>query len=158
MGGNHAYSQEMKKLIKSDFFDTAYRLGGHKVLVQKESPNRSKIPMNSKSESPIYLCGKLSDANGGVLSVERIAIYENHKLVRTIDLEFGSNGDYIPFKENGKKVSHAHDWFEKDDGSIWRNAHDKSNVYPVDDKFLPLIEQIVQFNKSKRIWIVTTEK
>ncbi len=34
-------------------------IGGHKILVQKNTETQIKIPMNSNSENPKYLCAKV---------------------------------------------------------------------------------------------------
>ena len=97
MGGNGAYiaSEGGVPMRNRTHNDTEYRIDGHKVLVQAGNPKQKKTPMNSNSENPIYLCGK-TDKEGKV-TITTIGIYEKHKLVMTIDIEYDKNGNVILF-------------------------------------------------------------
>ena len=151
MGGNGSYSKSLGGVpeAKRLFYDTNTRVEGHKVLLSKECVTQSKIPMNSNSENPIYLCGKV-DKKTGEIRVTNIAIYDKHKISKVIDLKFDKKGDFIPYSSQ-KDSSHSHSWKEKD-GELGRKSHDKSNVHPIPSKYLSLIERIVEYNKAKRIW------
>lgn len=151
MGGNGSYSKALGGVPEASrsHSDTNYRISGHKILVQKENPQQNKVPMNSNSESPLYLCGKV-DEKSHVVSVNQIGIYQKHKIVEVIDLKFDKNGDYIRYSSNGR-TSHMHKWNDNG-GKIGRKTHDKTNTYPIPEKYQVLIEKIVEFNKSKRKW------
>lgn len=62
-----------------------------------------------------------------------------------------TNGDFIPFKNNGKGSSHYH-IFPQDakTGEISRISGDKKNHHPIDSKYDDLIKKIVVYNKSHR--------
>ena len=60
MGGNNTYNKALWGVPEVDrtHNDVGQRIDGHKILVQKVSPQQVKVPMNSNSESPIYLCAR----------------------------------------------------------------------------------------------------
>lgn len=152
MGGNGTYSEAIGGIPEASrsFFDTDYRVEGRKVLVNKTNPSHKKVPENSNSESPIYLCGEVNKITGS-LKISTIAVYEKHRLVKTIDLTFDANGDLIPFSQ-GKNSSHSHVWKQLSSGDVGRKSHDPRNVLPVDSAYESLVREVVKFNKSKKIW------
>lgn len=152
MGGNGSYSEEFDGVNSKDrtHFDTEYRVEGHKVVVLQDNPGHDKIILNSNSDSPIYLFASV-DGNSNVLTISGIGIYEKHKLVESIDLKFDANGDYLPYNE-AENGSHSHKWGEVAPGIIGRKSHDKNNHLPIRPDCQQLIEKIVKFNKSGKIW------
>ena len=151
MGGNGSYSVSMNGVPDASrtHNEAISRIDGHKILVQKKTETQVKIPMNSNSENPTYLCAKV-DKNGNIV-ISSIAEYKNHKLVNSIDLEFDKNGDYIPYSPN-KKSSHSHSWSESSSGDVGRKRHEKKNIHSIPAKYKPLIDKIVKYNKDKHKW------
>lgn len=151
MGGNGSYSKLFSGVSESKMTHTEAksRIDGHKILVQKENDTQIQIPMNSNSENPTYLCAK-KDKDGNVV-IKSIAEYKDHKIVKTIDLEFDEDGNYIPYSPD-KKSSHCHKWDESDSGNMGRKRHDKSNVHPISEKDKELIKKIVEYNKENHKW------
>jgi len=155
MGGNGSYSETLKSVPSPSrtHNEATSRIDGHKILVQKKTETQIKIPMNSNSENPMYLCAKV-DKHGNVV-ISSIAEYKNHKLIKSIDLEFDKDGNYIPYSP-GKKSSHSHNWGESSSGDVGRKRHDKDNTHSIPAKYKPLIDKIVKYNKEKHKW--KTEK
>lgn len=150
MGGNNSFNKALggvpDHLRTHD--EQPYRIDGHKILLQKANDKRVKVPMNSNSESPIYLCAHRKDDN--TIEITTFGIYENHKCVAQVDLEFDSNGNYKPYVKEDPKTSHSHEFSENSNtGMIGRKSHDSKNCNPVNDKFTGLIQKIVEFNKAK---------
>lgn len=152
MGGNGSYSKEIGGVDKKDrtHDDTEFRIEGHKVLVLLDNPSHDKIILNSNSPSPIYLIAS-SEKETGRLTISCIGIYENHKLVQSIDLKFDKKGNFIPFNKS-EDGSHSHKWIEVSPGTIGRKKHDKNNYNPIPPKYQHLIDKIVEFNKKGKIW------
>lgn len=153
MGGNGAYSTITGSIpaFARTHTDTELRVEGHKVLVQTKNPMQSKVPMNSNSENPIYLCGKV-DKRTEALQISKIGIYEKHKLTRVIDLSLNNDGTVVPFSKESPKTSHLHNLSINEEGIVGRKAHDKSNIHPIPSEYLSLIEKISEFNKLGKIW------
>lgn len=126
------------------------RIMGHKILVLEDDMSHIKTPMNSHSENPIYLCGKV-DKTSGTITIETIAKYEKHKLIETIDIEVDKNGNFVEYSSDGKG-SHSHKWFIKEDGTIGRKSHDKSNTFPISMSDMELVNKVVEFNKEGKKW------
>lgn len=126
------------------------RIDGHKILVQVKSPAQIQIPMNSNSENPIYLCGRINKKTGAV-EIVSIGIYKDHKLVKSIDLVYDSKGNIIPY-QSGKKSSHEHVWSQDGDGTVGRRSGQSSNHHPIEPKYKELIQEVTGFNKEKYIW------
>lgn len=88
MGGNNSYNKELRGI--PDYLRThnelSNRIDGHKILLQKESERRVKIPMNSNSESPIYLGAHRKD--DGSIEITTFGIYKKHKCIGQVDLKF----------------------------------------------------------------------
>ena len=76
MGGNGSYSSELNEvpLASRTHNEAISRIDGHKILVQKRKETQIKIPMNSNSENPTYLCAKV-DKDGNV-QISSIAVYK----------------------------------------------------------------------------------
>lgn len=149
MGGNGSYRRVAGgvPIAYRTHTDTGYRISGHKVLVLTSNNRQVKVPMNSNSDHPTYLVAK-TDKNG-VLTIKQIAIYKNHKIVKVIDLEFDDKGRSKGF-DNGKGT-HMHKWSEDSNGNVGRKRHDKSNSFPVDAEYAPLINDIEKFNQKKHV-------
>lgn len=151
MGGNNSYNKSLGKVPEDlrTHDEQPYRIDGHKILLQKGNDTRVKIPMNSNSESPIYLgAHRKSD---GTVEITTFGIYDKHKCIGQVDLEFDSNGDFKPFVKGDSKTSHYHEFTENPDtGLVGRKTHDDKNCSPIDSKYMELIQKIVEFNKSKR--------
>lgn len=148
MGGNGSYNKLLKKVedIKRTHFCVAF-VDGHKVLLLKENERHLKIPMNSNSESPLYLCAKRED--DGTIQIISIGIYEKHLCVGQIDLKFDKEGRFIPYDKNSKESSHYHHFGLNDIGEVNRKSHDKKNCLEIESKYLSLIEKINKFNLLK---------
>lgn len=139
MGGNGSYSKRAREipLPKRTHKEDAERIDGHKILANKEKMDHKKTPMNSNSENPIYLCSVVDKITQEV-KITTIAIYENHRLVKTIDLDHG--------------IMHEHLWEHKDDGDVGRIRHKISNIHPVESQYLELVGKVEKFNKEKHTW------
>ena len=151
MGGNGSYSPTLKGVpeAKRTHNEASSRIDGHKILVQKSVEKQIKIPMNSNLENPTYLCARVT--KDGSVQITSIAVYENHKVTKVIDLEFDKNGDYIPYSVS-QKSSHSHDWKESVSGVVGRKRHDENNRYPIPPEYKSLIDKIVKYNKEKHKW------
>lgn len=150
MGGNYSYKKELggvpEYLRTHD--ELKSRLEGHKILLQKGNDRRVKIPMNSNSESPIYLGAHRKE--DGTIEITTFGIYEKHKCIAQVDLEFDSKGNYKPYVKADPKTSHSHKFSENPNtGMIGRKSHDFNNCDPVDEKFAGVIQKIVEFNNAK---------
>lgn len=151
MGGNGSYSSTLKGVPDASrtHNEATSRIDGHKILVQKKTETQIKIPMNSNSENPTYLCAKV-DKDGNV-QISSIAVYKNHKLVTSIDLVFDKDGNVIPYSPN-KKSSHSHNWNESSSGDVGRKRHDGDNTHPIPSGYKSLIDKIEKYNKEKHKW------
>lgn len=153
MGGNGSYIVSVGgvPMDKRTHTDTNYRVDGHKVLVQTKNPLQRKCPVNSNSENPIYLCGT-TDKNGKI-RITTIGVYDNHKLVYSIDIEYDKKGDIIPYSNGGKGTTHAHKWpVNSSSGDVGRKSHDPKNSLPYGRKYVELLKNIADFNKKGKIW------
>lgn len=150
MGGNNSYNKALGgvPVYLRTHYEQPYRVDGHKILLQKSSDKRVKVPMNSNSEAPIYLCAHRKDDD--TVEITTFGIYEKHKCVAQVDLEFDSNGNYKPYVKGDPKTSHSHVFSEDPNtGMVGRRSHNSDNCDPVDDKYADLIRKIVEFNKAK---------
>lgn len=152
MGANSSYNKTLDRVRASKRTHQEYhdRIGGHKILLQNRKKTQIKLPVNSNSESPIYLGGRLIGKDK--VEVATIGIYEKHKCVGQIDLKFDKNGNFIPYSKDNKESSHFH-YFDTDakTGEVKRKSHDKANTHPIDSKYNELIEKIVEYNKNNRL-------
>lgn len=150
MGGNNSYNKTLDRVrgSKRTHQEFHHRIDGHKILLQNRCKTQVKIPVNSNSDSPIYLCGRRRKSDGSI-EIASIGIYKNHKCVGQIDLKIDSKGNLIPFSNNGEKSSHYH-IFPQDakSGKISRVSGQKSNHHPIDSKYDELINKVVEFNKK----------
>ena len=139
MGANGSYSKAAGGVPKDLRTHSEYdgRLDGHKILVPKANISHGTPPMNSNSANPIYIHGTV-DKETGVLTLDTIAIYENHKLVKTIDIDGDS--------------AHMHNWEESSNGNVGRKSRKPSNHHPVPDEYKKLVNDAVNFNKKKNKW------
>lgn len=154
MGGNYSYKKELGGIPEylRTHDELKSRIEGHKILLQKSNERRVKIPMNSNSESPIYLGAHRKDDDS--IEITTFGIYEKHKCVAQVDLEFDSNGNYKPYVKGDSKTSHSHEFSENSNtGIVGRKSHDPKNCDPVDDRYARLIQKIVEFNKAKHKWV-----
>ena len=152
MGGNGSYDKNTGGVpIASRTHESLpNRIDGHKILVQKDKARKQiKIPMNSNSEKPMYLCASVNERTN-VVTIKQIGIYRNHKIVAEIDLEFDKKGKIIPYSKG--KGSHLHLYTEDGKGVMKRKAHDKKNQFPVPRKYRKLLKQIEQYNKKKHTY------
>lgn len=151
MGGNNSYNKTLDRVrgSKRSHQEFHHRIDGHKILLQNRCVRQVKVPVNSNSESPIYLCGR--KRKDGSVEISSIGIYKDHKCVGQIDLVFDSKGNLIPFSNNGKGTSHYHNFPQNaKTGEVGRKSGDKQNHLPINSKYDGLIEKIVQYNKSHR--------
>ena len=112
MGGNNTYKKELGDVPEQLWThnELPNRIEGYKILLQKESERRDKIPMNSNSESPIYLGAHRKD--DGTIEIITFGIYKKHKCTDQVDLKFDDNGNYIPYANNSEKLLHYHEFNE----------------------------------------------
>lgn len=152
MGGNNSYNKSLRGVPKVDrtHNDTGQRVAGHKVLVQKKSPFQVQVPMNSNSDSPIYLCARNIKGKDGKFEIASIGIYENHKIVGQIDLVLDKNGNVKPYTSDGKGT-HYHIFKESDGGRIGRNSGEKANHLPIPSKYQSLLDKVIEYNKNQRL-------
>lgn len=153
MGGNSSYNKTLDHIKGSKRTHQEYhdRIGGHKILLLNANTNHSKLPMNSNSESPIYLGGQKIPGSGDKVQVTTIGIYEKHKCVGQIDLKFDKNGNLIPFSKSNPESSHFHYFVENPKtGKVGRKSHDKTNTHLIDSKYDALIQKIVDYNKKHK--------
>lgn len=154
MGGNGSYSSSLRGVPEASrtHNEATSRIDGHKILVQKKTIHQRSTPMNSNSDNPIYLCGRVDKKTDDV-QITTIAEYKHHRLVRTIDLEFDKDGKYIRYSRSDKKSSHSHLW--NDDAGkneIGRESHKDSNIHPVPKEYMPLIRKIEKYNREHHKW------
>lgn len=150
MGGNYSYKVELGGVPEylRTHNELPNRIEGHKILLQKESERRVKIPMNSNSESPIYLGAHRKD--DGTIEITTFGIYEKHKCIGQVDLKFDDKGNYIPYANNGEKSSHFHEFSKnQSNGLVSRRSGQKNNHHPIDSKYHSIIQKIVEYNKTK---------
>lgn len=150
MGGNYSYNEALGGVPdnKRTHDELNSRIDGHKILLQKGSDNRVKIPMNSNSESPIYLGAHRKE--DGTIEVTTFGVYEKHMCVGQVDLKFNEKGNFIPFANNGEGSSHFHLFSENPTtGLVGRKSGQKDNHHPIDPKYDSLIQKIVKYNKEK---------
>lgn len=150
MGGNNSYNKALggvpEYLRTHDELQS--RIAGHKILLQKGNDSRVKIPMNSNSESPIYLGAHRKE--DGTIEITTFGIYEKHKCIGQVDLKFDKSGNIIPYENNGEASSHFHYFFENPTtGLVSRKSGQKNNHHPIDPKYSSLIQKIIEFNKTK---------
>ena len=158
MGGNGAYDESWGGIpdVKRKYSEMSRKIDGHKIVVETKNPRHKSSPENSNSESPIYLCARI-DKNTNEVQIHTIAFYSNHKLVKTIDLEYDSDGNLLPFKKIQKKGkekvvgTHSHDWSANNNGIVGRKSHDSKNTNKVDINN-QLLKKIVEFNKQHNKW------
>lgn len=152
MGGNGSFDKSIGgvPVVSRTHDELPNRINGHKILVQKgEARKQVKLPMNSNSEKPMYLCASVNE-NTNVVTIKQIGIYRNHKIVAEIDLEFDKKGNLIPYSKG--KGSHLHLYGEDTKGNRSRKTHDKKNTFPVPRKYRKLLKQIEQYNKEKHTY------
>jgi len=152
MGGNGSYipSRGGVPVYNRTHDELDRRIDGHKILIQKESPQQIKVPMNSNSENPIYICGRVNKETK-VVEIVSIGIYKDHKLVKSIDLEYDKKGNLIPFKK-GEKSSHQHDWNTDVSGDVGRKSRKPDNHHQIDPGYMHLVHEVDAFNKEKNKW------
>lgn len=151
MGGNGAYSKTWGGVPheKRSHIALPERIDGHKILLQENNPFQKKFPMNSNSENPIYLCAS-TNSQTEIVQISSIAIYEKHRLVKTIDLERDEQNNVLPY--NKGRGSHMHLWPTNEMGNIGRKKHDKRNIFPIPQEYKQLIKKIETYNKQLNIW------
>ncbi len=150
MGGNYSYNKALGGVPewKRTHNELSNRINGHKILLQKNNERRVKIPMNSNSESPIYLGAHRN--KDGTIEITTFGIYEKHKCVGQVDLKFDGKGNLIPYVNNGEDSSHFHKFSENPTtGLISRESGQKDNHLPIDSKYDSLIQKIIEYNKEK---------
>lgn len=149
MGGNSSYNKTLGRVkgSKRTHQEFYHRIDGHKIILQNKNKAQVKLPVNSNSESPIYLGARVR--KDGSVEIATMGIYENHKCVAQIDLKFDKNGNLIPYSGNGEKSSHLHYFSENPEtGIVSRISGQKSNHHPIDSRYESLIGKIVEFNKQ----------
>lgn len=149
MGGNGSYSKEMRRIPtekQTHFSLEDFTIGGHKILVDIMTPTRANIPMNCNTSDRIYIIAAVEKKTNEV-KISSIAMYKGHHISQTIDFEYDTDGNIIPYADSGGKSSHLHQWFELRPGIWGRNAHDKTNRFPyeLDER---MARQIVAFNNK----------
>lgn len=152
MGGNNTYKKELRGVPESlrTHNELSNKIEGHKILLQKASEKRVKIPMNSNSESPIYLGAHRKE--DGTIEITTFGIYEKHKCVGQVDLVFDKGGNLVPYANNGEDSSHFHYFSENPStGIISRISGQKDNHHPIDAKYDSLIQKIITYNKARHI-------
>lgn len=151
MGANGSYNKTLNRVRgnRRTHQEWYNRIDGHKILLQNRSPKQVKLPVNSNTESTIYLGARKIGKDK--VEVTTIGIYENHKCVGQIDLKFDKDGNVVPYSKDNKRSSHFHE-FQTDHhtGDVSRKSHDRSNIHPIDSKYDGLIQKIVDYNKRQR--------
>lgn len=148
MGGNGSYSKTLGGVPKDKrtHIETGHTIMGYKVLLQDGRRKQTKNIMNSNSKDATYLMAKQNE--DGSLTVLNINQNKGHKLDWEINLKFDSKGNIRPF--NGKDSnSHAHQWYEGEDGNMHRKPVDGNSHLPIPCKYNDVIDAIVKFNKQK---------
>ncbi len=149
MGGNTSYNKNLdrvrgKRRTHQEFH---HRIDGHKILLQNKNKRQVKLPVNSNSDSPTYLLGRINKK--GEVEVVSIGVYEKHKCIGQIDLKFDKDGNFIPYSTTNTNSSHFHTFpGGMSPGDVGRKSHDKSNIHPIEGKYSSLIQKIVEFNKK----------
>lgn len=153
MGANGSYDKKVGGVPDKErtHLETGHTIMGHKVLVQKGNRTQTKNIMNSNSESPTYLMAKLNEDDS--LTVLTINQNKGHKISFEINLKFDSHGNIRPY--NGKESnSHAHEWYEGEDGDMHRKPVQGNSHLPIPSSFNGLIHAIKEFNKQKKHIII----
>lgn len=151
MGGNGSYNKALGRVrgYRRTHKEYHARIAGHKILIQNRNPMQVKIPVNSDSDSPIYLGARKT--RFGAIEITTIGIYKNHKCIGQIDLKFDKDGNFIPYSSSDKGSSHYHK-FQTDEktGTVSRKSHNKNNTFAIDSNYNELIQKIVDFNQKQR--------
>lgn len=151
MGGNGAYYKRNDGVPRErrSHIDTHKHIDGHKILLQKASLKQSKNIMHSNSDSPIYLIAKTK--RDGVISIQKVNIFEGHNLKYEINLRFDKQGNALVYNaKNHDAGSHAHVWEKGIDGKMHRatNSSGKEIHTAIPQKYQSLLDKIIQFNKK----------
>lgn len=151
MGGNNTFNKVLGGVPETDrtHREIGQRIDGHKILVQKQSPRQVKVPMNSNSDSPIYLCARELKGGQGKFEIASIGIYKNHKIVGQIDLVMDKSGNVKPYSSDGKGT-HFHTFNENTNGVMGRRTGDKGNHLPIPQQYESLVNKVIEFNKKQR--------
>lgn len=150
MGGNYSYNKELGGIPENrrTHYELNSRIDGHKILLQKGNDSRVKIPMNSNSESPVYLGAHRKEDK--TIEITTFGIYEKHKCIGQVDLKFDNQGNLIPFANNGEGSSHYHKFAENPStGLVSRKSREENNHNPIDPKYDSLIQKIIEYNKAR---------
>lgn len=146
MGGNGSFYNEQINGGKNAGQLTHYEydgdIDGYKIVVQRKDIHQKANIVNSRKADTIYLIASVK--KGEIVKIQDINIYKDHKLVESIDLKFDEKG-------NMSSKSHSHLWGD-DNGVINRISHLGTNEFPINDKYMPLISKVVEFNKEKHKW------
>ncbi len=149
MGANFSYNKTLDRVRGKSRTHQEFhqRIDGHKILLQNKNKKQVKLPVNSNSESPTYLLGRINKK--GTVEIVSIGVYEKHKCTGQIDLKYDKDGSFIPYSKSDKNSSHFHNFPNgMSSGGVGRKSHDKSNIHPIDSKYNSLIQKIVEFNKK----------
>lgn len=154
MGGNDTHNPSIGGIAEVDrtHNDTHLRIDGHKILVQKIQPKQVQVPMNSNSESPIYLCARKLKSKPGEpdrYEIASIGIYKNHKIVGQIDLSPDKDGNVKPYSATEKSM-HYHNFSEIPSTGQGRKSGQKDNHHPIPDQFKKMVDKVINFNKKQR--------
>lgn len=149
MGANASYDALLGRIAneKRTHHEYGERIDGHKILFLNNEEDHIRLPMNSNSESPTYLCARHTE--DGSIQIATIGIYEKHLCVMQIDLEFDEAMNLIPYSEGAGTHCHRYE-YDKDKNKVWRKSHDSKNVFAPDPTLNELLSKIEKFNKSHR--------
>ena len=152
MGANGSYDSIIGGVTEKNrsHIDTGMRVGGHKVLLQKNSFRQSSNVLWSNSDSPIYLSAKKNP--DGTISILNFNIFEGHKIKLEVNLKFNPQGKLLGYNEKKPDAgSHAHEWHLNSNGKMVRKPSSSGgNLHlQIPASYLKLINEIVKFNKAK---------
>lgn len=145
MGANRSYDIAIGGVPenKRSHIDSARRIDGHKVVLQKADLSQSKNIMNSNSDSPIYLIGH--ERKDGTIEIHSINIFEGHHLKTEINLKYDTKGNLLSY--NGKEAhTHSHTWTKAENGDMHRTHTCSHESIP--KGYESLLKDIVHFNKQ----------
>lgn len=151
MGANGAYNKTLGRIKAKNRTHREYhdRIKGHKILLLNANQRHVSLPVNSNSDSPIYLGAKKIGSDA--VEITTIGIYEKHKLIGQIDLKFDKSGNIVPYERGNGNSSHFH-YFKTDPttGKVSRKSHDKTNTYEIDSEWNELCNAVAEYNKAQK--------
>lgn len=133
MGGRSAFeksgrsgiNQELREYSIIDYIDVI-------KVIKWDYGKNSRTPVYSNTPDTMYYSYSTKYDR-----IERVCFYNNHRLVRTIDME-----------KNGQPA-HAHKW-SHEGMQVGRTSHSKSNTYELNDKDIKYYNAAKNWNDARK--------